>query len=286
MEKQNDLGYYELCLIQDLFVDSCSTRANIRGDKSGLAFSTKKEIKIRMRKNLYLAGVCFVGFFIPFTLNAQTFITLTVGGLFANSGQNQTITFDPFYWKTFTSNSDWASQIYFGLSIGGRVPLTRLWELEVGTGYYQTGNLNQNGKIYQYSSPNFQNLNYHYAIQNQRFMVEGKLLNTYNDIYHPYLSVGIGASRNFSYNYQEIPVQDYAISDPFFSGFTQTNFSYSVGIGLNVDVAKKWSIGGGYEYSNLGTAKLGRSPVQTTSQQLNSKTIKASQILLQVNYTI
>jgi len=240
-----------------------------------------------MRKKIYLVAV-FFGFFIPLAMSAQAspYVTLTVGELFADPSLNQSITFDPSYWKRLIANHTSVSQIYGGISAGLRIPLTSIWEVEVGAGYYQVAGFRQSGKIYQYNRPDFYNLNYDYEIQVQRLMFEGKLLTTFQTIYHPYLAAKIGASRNRSHNYQETPVQTYAVSDPPFADAAQNNFSYSAGFGLDISLTPRWRIGGGYEYSNLGSAKLGRSPVQASSQQVSSGTINASQVLLQLSYQI
>lgn len=237
---------------------------------------------------LSIIGIFFVGIFIPLTMNAQTspYIRLTIGELFAQTGQNRIIAFDPSYWKTLVTNRNSVSEIYGGISAGLRIPFNSIWAVEIGAGYYQAASFKQEGKIYQYNSPDFYNLNYDYKIQIRRLMFEGKLLTTFNTIYHPYISAGIGASRNRGYNYQEIPVEPYAVPDPSFANRTQTNFSYSAGVGLDIEVTKNWRIGAGYEYSNLGPTKLGRSPVQMTSQQVSSGTINTNQVLAQVSYTI
>ncbi len=240
------------------------------------------------RDRLFLLGAFLVGIFIPLTMNAHTspYVRLTLGDIFAQTGQNQVIAFDPSYWKKLVTNHNSVSEIYGGISAGLRIPFNSIWAIEIGAGYYQAASLNQEGKIYQYNSPDFYNLNYDYKIQIRRVMFEGKLLTTFSTIYHPYLSAGIGASRNRSYNYQETPVQPYAVPDPSFASWSQNNFSCSAGIGLDIEVTQHWRIGAGYEYSNLGTAKLGRSPVQMTSQQVSSGTINTNQVLAQVSYTI
>lgn len=48
---------------------------------------------------LSIIGIFFVGIFIPLTMNAQTspYIRLTIGELFAQTGQNRIIAFDPSY---------------------------------------------------------------------------------------------------------------------------------------------------------------------------------------------
>lgn len=156
----------------------------------------------------------------------------------------------------------------------------------MGAGYYISGDFNQKGKVYQYSNPDFYNLNYDYKIQIQQLMCEGKFLTTFNTIYHPYLSGGIGASFNRSHKYHETPIHSYAVADYPFASLTQSNFAYSAGVGLDIEISSKWRVGGGYEYSNLGTVKLGNSPAQITSEHVSSGIINASKVLIQVSYTI
>jgi opacity protein-like surface antigen len=227
-----------------------------------------------------------VGLLLPMTLHAQStpYIRLSSGLLLTQAGQHQTIDYSPAYWKTDVADKDWVSQIYGGLSAGLRLPLQQGYEAEVGLGLYQTANIIQTGKVYQYSLPTFHNLNYEYQISHQRIMLEGKLSRVYANRYHPYMSAGLGLSCNRSDHYVENPTEAYAVADPAFAGHRQTGMAYAAGVGVDMDIVQHWRVGAGYEYAYLGTAKLGAAPAQPTSQRVSSGSLLASQFMLQITY--
>jgi opacity protein-like surface antigen len=231
------------------------------------------------------------GLMITSTVNAYTiqditpYARMTSGVTRVTAGQDQTVTFSPSYWKTDIANRDPSSTLFAGVSAGLRLPVAELLEMELGLGLYQTGNLKQSGKVYQYDSPDFHNLNYVYQIKNQRLMFEGKLLATYYQKYHPYISAGVGASRNKSTGYKETAAQSFAMADPAFTSATKTSMAYSAGVGVDVDIDKHWRVGAGIEFINFGTAKLGKAPTQQSAQQLSSGSLKGSQFMIQLTYT-
>ena len=222
----------------------------------------------------------------PLTGNTQThpYIRLTTGLSFALASHNQTANFSSSYWKSLVSNSDTDPALYGGLSAGLRIPLTATLAAEVGVGAYQAENYTPSGKVYQYSSPEFYNMNYRYNIHHQRLMLEGKLLATCATIYHPYISAGLGVSHNRSDTYQELPIQGFAVPDLPFSSASQNSLSYALGVGVDIDVTNHWRLGAGYELIDLGKTKLGGSPAQQTPQPIFTDRMKANQFMLQATY--
>lgn len=225
---------------------------------------------------------------VPTSLYAQTntYLRLSAGELFTSPGTSQTIAFSADYWKRNVANNNSVAAVFAGLSAGMRLPLTNRFDAEVGLGLYQTQSLTLNGKVYQYSSPQFYNMNYDCKIINQSVMLEGKLLTTYSSIYHPYISVGMGLGHNRSYAYTESPIVSYAVPDPAFHSATQNSFVYNVGLGVDVDVATQWRVGIGYQYGYLGKVELGASSGQVTSQRPSLGQITASDVLLTASYIL
>jgi opacity protein-like surface antigen len=116
-----------------------------------------------------------------------------------------------------------------------------------------------NGKVEQYSLPEFTNYHYHYKIQTQTILAQFKL-----DLYQwqglmPFLLAGAGASVNYARSYMENPVSGVTPRvSPGFKDQTNTYFAYVFGTGLDYIVQKNLWLGLTYEYSNLGSAKTGR----------------------------
>ncbi len=182
------------------------------------------------------------------------------------------------------ADDSWRADDYAGLAAGLRTPLTARVETEIGAGLYIAAPFTASGSIYQYNDPRFNNLNDTYQIQHSRLMLEGKLLSIGSGRYHPYLSVGIGISRLHSGDYQETPTESYAVADPAFTSNTELCLAYSAGLGVDADITEHWRVGGGYEYTHLGTAKLGKAPTQQSAQRLSSGPLHANQFMLQFTY--
>ncbi len=237
---------------------------------------------LNLRKTLI-----FLALTAPLISHADThpYVRMTAGQLYTDPGQSQTIQFSTDYWKTHHPDHDNLAAIFGGVSAGLRMSLSDRIEAEVGLGLYQAQSLTLNGKVYQYGSPQFYNMNYDYKIINQRIMLEGKLLATYGRIYHPYVSGGVGVGRNRSYAYQETPIASFAVPDPAYHSSSQSSTAYGLGFGVDVDVAKNWRVGVGYEYSHLGKAKLGKSSGQSTPQFIKLNNITANQVMLTATYS-
>jgi hypothetical protein len=137
--------------------------------------------------------------------------------------------------------------------------------------------------------------NYSYRIQpTQVLLFDNKLLMTVGEIYHPYLSAGIGVARNTASNYQTSIISPGAM-DPFtFANKTIYSFSYAVGAGLDVDIKYFKRLPGlragiGYRYINLGIASLGQgTSLNNPAAPIDGSTVQqalfAHEVLVQVSY--
>ena len=132
---------------------------------------------------------------------------------------------------------------------------------------------------------------YDYTLQSQQFLAVAKILATTHQIYHPYLSAGIGASFNYSNQFslktQEVGSINLA---PSFDNHMQTSFSYSLGLGLDVNVSERLRIGAGYRFSGLGKSSLGNGNIEfnnynyPTGFELHTANVYANQLVFQASY--
>lgn len=110
----------------------------------------------------------------------------------------------------------------------------------------------------------------------------GKLLSSYQQKYHPYLSGELGASFNRAFAYNEMPLIEQAGSMAPFRDHTRSAFSWGVGVGVDMDVRSGLRVGVGYQFVDLGKASLGTSPAQDTLETLNISHLYDNQLRFQL----
>ena len=100
--------------------------------------------------------------------------------------------------------------------------------------------------------------NYNYNVQTQQVLGTIKLFATTYERFHPYGEVGLGAAFNHAGQYNATTTETGSINlTPGFSNLNQTQFSYSLGLGVDTQVSTKIRVGLGYRYSNFGSTSLG-----------------------------
>lgn len=134
----------------------------------------------------------------------------------------------------------------------------------LGAEYIYVFNSKVNGVIDQYSNPAFQNYNYEYQIQRQTFLGVIKL-----DIYQwqyllPYVTGGIGFSRNNVQDYSEqaLPGVTPRVS-PGYSSQASTDGSWILGAGLDIEFSKQLWGSLEYNYGRYGDAQTGNGSANT-----------------------
>lgn len=139
---------------------------------------------------------------------------------------------------------------------------------------------------------------YHYQISAQQWLVQAKLLYQWRQGIFPYLLAGFGTSYNRSFHFSV------GISPP---GTTMSNqfqnngqwvFSYTIGLGLDLDVIEHWRVGLGYRFTDYGPSKTGNSildrggvnnnglvnPEVTSPSHLSVSHLYSNELTAQVTY--
>ena len=99
---------------------------------------------------------------------------------------------------------------------------------------------------------------YHYHLQTQQALVVAKVLATTHNVFHPYLSVGLGAGFNKATEFSAVTTEtDSNNLTPVFANNNHTAFSYSVGLGVDTEIREKLRLGLGYRFSGFGNVSLG-----------------------------
>ncbi|USQ14841.1 acyloxyacyl hydrolase [Legionella lytica] len=134
---------------------------------------------------------------------------------------------------------------------------------------------------------------YRYNLLAHQFLASAKFLTTTHGRYHPYVSAGIGAAVTNMENFRVTAVQESGVNTtPFFSEHNATRFSYSVGLGVDVDVNQYTRLGLGYRFSGLGDAALKRGQMLTNNElvpvpfALGVHNTHANQLVAQITFVV
>lgn len=134
---------------------------------------------------------------------------------------------------------------------------------------------------------------YRYNLLAHQFLASAKFLTTTHRRYHPYASAGIGAAVTNMENFRVTAVQDGGVNTaPFYSENNATRFSFSVGLGVDVDVNQYTRLGLGYRFSGLGDAALKKGKMLANNQvvsvpfALGVHNTHANQLIAQITFVI
>ncbi len=236
-----------------------------------------------MQKRILLAGVFL---FIPIVSLAalRPVFTLSSGFANANMRSSTSINFGSFQ-NSYVGGSHSDTDFDSGLFLGGEALLLQNWSGQIGLSYFQNSPFVESGTVYQFSDPAFNNLNYQYQIISRRISIDAKLLYAFCQIWHPYLAVSLGEAFNKAYNYTETPASTADVSlTPPFGNHTTNAFSYSLGLGIDLDITNHWRLGLGYRFVDLGSASLGVTPSQIGTHTISNTPIYVNEVLLRISF--
>lgn len=141
------------------------------------------------------------------------------------------------------------------------------------------------GQVMQYSVPRYTNYSYRWDVQVDALLAFAKLELVKLGFLTPYINGGIGVSRNHSASYHEIAYPGIDVRDsPAFGSHTKSQFTYDLGIGINVAMNPNIIVSLGYDYQNFGKLSSGSGQAQWVSQQLNLGNLKANEFVLGATY--
>ena len=132
---------------------------------------------------------------------------------------------------------------------------------------------------------------YNYNFQTQQVLGTLKLFATAYERFHPYGEVALGAAFNHAGQYQVTTTETGSLNlTPRFSNQNNTQFSYSLGLGVDTQVNTNIRAGLGYRYSNFGSSSLGNGTVTFNQYQssvpfaLGGSNADANQLIARISY--
>lgn len=198
----------------------------------------------------------------------------------------QNATTDEFY--NYTASKGTQTSGLFQGFIGAETYLFP-WIIQAGLDYSQTSPYNAKGTLVQGADANSADTwQYHYSFFTRQLLFEGKLLYTVNNLFHPYVLVGLGAAFNKAYNYSTNAPPKVTHTRMYQNNDDADSFSYALGAGIDVDISSKVRFGIGYRFSNLGTVKLGNATIngKSVGGTLNQNSLYTNALLAQLTWLI
>lgn len=133
--------------------------------------------------------------------------------------------------------------------------------------------------------------NFRFKEQTQQVLFVAKFMSNSFQTIHPYFLVGLGAAFNDASSFSANTQQTGSINlTPTFASNTQTEFSYSLGLGIDVDIYQNLRAGLAYRFSDFGKSELKKGQVVFNNYQasvpfnLSTGNIYSNQALLSLTY--
>jgi len=226
-------------------------------------------------------------------LNLRPVVALTGG--WANERASVTQSFTDVDSNLFQYNgmNSWQSVGLGGFFVGAQTPTpcSRLI-LQGGLEYLQYGFVTVNSTNSVGIEPDTTTAyNYKYRLQARQLLVSTKWMTQLRERFFPYAFLGIGAAFNTMNNFNVSTTETGSINlSPTFRNNSNTNFTYSVGVGIDTAISKHVLLGLGYRFTDLGQASLGKGKVKLNSYQasvpftFNVPHVYSNQVLAQLSY--
>jgi opacity protein-like surface antigen len=226
--------------------------------------------------------------FFTCTLHAAV-ITLSPGIAYENNAQTQALllqTSPQNFSNQYVANNDWKHSFLAQLFLGKAYYKKEKLSLDLGATLGFVNDIEVNGVVNQFGLSNFDNLTYQYTINSLSAMGTAKLLYLLTEHIQPYINGSLGFSNNDASFYQETPRILGAVPMLPFGDHSTNSFAYSAGAGLMYYSNEQFSVGLGYQFSDLGKASLSVSVAQQTTQTPSLNHIYLHQLLFNFNWNV
>ena len=211
-------------------------------------------------------------------------LTLTAGATISQLGQSQSFTPLDLCSYRYNPTGSHSTKLLLGGFAGSEIKRTASWGLIVGLGYYQPTDLITKGNLTQGADPSSDNTyQYRYKTQSQQLLAESKWYWLTNKSIQPFLMLGMGVAFNKTFDYQT-SVPPFFEFTPAFSNHSQTNFTYAVGPGFDLNLSPSFRVGVAYRFTDLGAANTGSGQIDDIpiSSTLKQSRTYANQLLVQL----
>lgn len=243
-----------------------------------------------MKKNLFFilffSNMAMAGAMGPIsTFTNQNWVgTFSIGPTWTSPGSQQTLNLSPTIEKTYTANEPTNTLADGEIFLGIRKDFPYQLFAHLGVAGAYTSQAGLSGEIWDDADPNFNNFAYGYHIQHGHIALKAKLFKDLSYSIFPWISGSIGVGFNRSNSFYNIPLITQAVAQNNFSNFTQTSFTYTVGVGIQKILTSNWQIGMGYEFSDWGQSHLNPAVGQTEGTGLSLDHLYTNGLMFNITY--
>ncbi|MDX1837223.1 hypothetical protein DIZ81_06785 [Legionella taurinensis] len=173
------------------------------------------------------------------------------------------------------------------LAAGYRWARQQTWlpVLSAGLTYQHLFSNEINGTITQYSLPQFANYRYTWAVESEVLAIFARANLRQYQRFLPYLDGSIGSAWNTASHYRETAFSGVTPRiSPMFRHHTATDFTYSLGAGIDVVLTDKIMLSFGYEFRDWGTLTSKSGELTWSQEQLNAGHYRTHSGLITVTY--
>ena len=225
--------------------------------------------------------------------NSKLFVTGLIGGQKGSVNSSTTVN------NGSGLASPYNRDIYFGSNVtdmstalgfytGYRLAFDRglLQFLALGFQYQHFFLSKTSGKVAEFSLPaNFTNYSYNWQNSTNLLLANAKLnFKGYKSLL-PYFNVGIGAALNQTQGYTESAYLNVTSRiSPAYKKYSNSNFAYILGAGLDYELSSEVLFSLGYQYSYLGSASLGYGVGSWSSQKLDFGSLTSNAFIFGLTY--
>lgn len=220
------------------------------------------------------------------TLDSTYLITLSLGPVWQNAGQTQSLYLQPSVEKTYSADKNTQHLFSGELFVAIQRKLHQQLQVQLGIAMAAASQATLSGSIWDDANPDFNNYTYNYHIQHQHLSLKTKLLLQSTHSLTPYFSASLGLARNKALDFLITPRNTSDVPAPSFLSNNATSLAYTLGFGLQTAITKHWQVGVGYELANWGKSHLAPAPGQTLGQGLTLNHLYTQQLQLSFSYTV
>lgn len=146
---------------------------------------------------------------------------------------------------------------------------------------------NINGRVTQYSLPQFNNYTYTWNMNANVYSVYSKIDLVKQGRFMLYIDGGVGAAQNNTRSYQEMVLSGVSARiSPGFGANTNMQFAYNAGVGVDFNISHQVMLSLGYSYQSLGALLSGPGQLTWSGSTLNLGNLSGSSLLVGVTYFI
>ncbi|NCT56576.1 MAG: porin family protein [Legionella sp.] len=217
-------------------------------------------------------------------LKSSGVATLSIGPVWENTGNTQTLYLTPNIIKTYAANHASHALVDGEIFLGIQKNLRKKLDGQIGLAIATTGNAYLSGDIWDDADSTFNNYDYAYKIKHTHIALKGKILSDQAHSIIPWVSGSLGVGFNQAHHFGNTPTLSEAVVMPNFSSNTTTAFTYTVGAGFQRRLDQHWQAGIGYEFADWGKSQLNRASGQTLNNGLSLPHLYTNGFLFNLTY--